>query len=438
MARATSTVPIEDRLFDALPHVRHRLELAASRWDAYMAELRRLVDRVETYVRESGWGWELGPIRELIGRVEVKGRAQIRLALQHFDELKPVKTGEVTMWLAWRGERLLLLSWPDDRRRSPTMRLKLGGLSTTTVIGIGVLTPEERRMYWLGWRASDATRSSNGHPTMGTADLAQVLAWAPAVSGRIRVCVQYVGLTLDGPHVHWQVEALDYVERVRDKTAALNKAFSTPLSALGHVLGDGSPYVKRRGRRVLLIAASGKALDVLVGALEGAMRGLGVRGKVWVNHRYRYAVVGGLAARRLAGWMAGNAPFQLRDLLDILQFDKWERLKVVAEPPREAPAIVVGGYRWGLHMHSDGLFAETRVADAVETVRGLGLSPRVCSGGRAYLPNTDTWRLIEWATNNDPNLLERLEAYLRRWLGTKKARAAERELRKLARLRGQR
>lgn len=58
----------------------------------------------------------------------------------------------------------------------------------------------------------------------------------------------------------------------------------------------------------------------------------------------------------------------------------------------------------------------------------------------AYMPNllnTDTWRLIGWAVKRDPGLLGRLEAYLRRWLGTGKAKAAERELKKLARIRDQ-
>ena len=136
--------------------------------------------------------------------------------------------------------------------------------------------------------------------------------------------------------------------------------------------------------------------------------------------------------------MASNVLSQLRGLLDVTHFDKWARLKAVAEPIREAPAIVVGGYRWGLHLHRDGLYADTCVAGATEAARGLGLSPRVRSRDkRAYLSNTDTWRLIGWAAQRDPGLLDRLEAYLRRWLGTGKARTAERELRKLAHVRGQ-
>ena len=81
MARATSTVPIEERLPDALPQVRYRLVLAAERWDQHIAELRRLVDRAEAYVREREWGWELGPIRELIDRIETRGRERIRLGV---------------------------------------------------------------------------------------------------------------------------------------------------------------------------------------------------------------------------------------------------------------------------------------------------------------------------------------------------------------------
>ncbi len=432
MGPATSTVPVEDRLPDALPQVRRRLELAASRWDAYMAELRRLVDRAEAYVRERGWDWELGPLRQLIDKVEDWGRRRIRLALQHFDGLRPVKTGKTIIWLKWRGEGLLSVQWPNNNF---TARLGLGGLSATAVLGRGVLATDEQRLYWLGWRASDATENE-GRPTMSTADLAQVLAWAPAVPGKMRIYAEYVGLTLEGPHVHWQAKALDYMERIRDKMAVLGKAFSTPLSALGHVLGDGSPYVKRGGRRVLAIAASGKALDVLARALEEVMESIGVRGKIFVKHGY--VEVWGLAARRLAGWMIDGAPPPLRGLLDVTRFGKWTRLKAVAEPPREAPAIVVDGYRWGLYLHRNGLYAEARTAGAAEAVRGLGLSPRVRSGGRrARLYNTDTWRLIRWASQRDPTLLERVEAYLRHWLGTSRAKIAERELRKLARLKGQ-
>ncbi len=62
---------------------------------------------------------------------------------------------------------------------------------------------------------------------------------------------------------------MDHVERVKDKTAVLDKAFSTPLSALGHVLGDGSPQVKRGGTHMLMTAAGGRALDA-GGHHEGA------------------------------------------------------------------------------------------------------------------------------------------------------------------------
>ncbi len=430
-------VPVEGRLPDALPHVRHRLELAASRWDAHIAELRQLVDRVEAHVNERGWRWELGPIRELISSVEVKGRERIRLALRRFDELRPVKTGKTTMWLAWRGEGILSVHWPNDGH-SFVAKLRLNGLSTTAVLGRGALAVKERRLYWLGWRASDAARSNDNHPTMGTTDLAQIFAWAPAVPGRMRIRAEYVNLTLEGPHVYWWAKALGHVERVGDKTAVLGKAFSSPLSALGHVLGDGSPQVRKRGRRVLVVTASGKALDVIVRALEGVMGVIGVRGRVWVDHRHGYAVVLGLAARRMAGWMIDNTPFPLHGLLDVARFGKWERLKIVAEPPREAPAILVDGYRWGLYLDSRGLRAKTRMAGATKVVMGLGLSPRVCGRERrAYLSNTDTWRLIGWAAERDPTLLDRLEAYLRRWLDTKKAQVAEKELRKLDQLRGQ-
>ena len=71
-------------------------------------------------------------------------------------------------------------------------------------------------------------------------------------------------------------------------------------------------------------------------------------------------------------------------------------------------------------------------------MKTLGLSPRIYVYGGKYhalLYNADTWRLIGWASQRDPSLLDRLEEYLRRWLGTDKARAAERELEKLARLR---
>ena len=136
-------IAVEERLPDALPHVRHRLELAASRWDVHMAELRQLVDRVEAYINEKGWGWELDPLRRLIDGVEVKGRAQIGKALRHFDELKPVKTGKTTVWLTWRGEGLLYVQWPNNKQRSPVAELKLGGLSATAVLGTGVLGPEE-------------------------------------------------------------------------------------------------------------------------------------------------------------------------------------------------------------------------------------------------------------------------------------------------------
>ena len=88
-----------------------------------------------------------------------------------------------------------------------------------------------------------------------------------------------------------------------------------------------------------------------------------------------------------------------------------------------------------------GLYAWTCIIDAADVARRLGLSPRVyVYGGKYYvfLFNADTWKLIGWAAQRDPGLLEKIEAYLRRWLDTKKARAAERELRKLASMRGQR
>ncbi len=433
MARA---IAVEDRLPDALPQVRHRLVLAAERWDAHIAELRRLVDRVEAHVNEKGWGWELGPIRELIDKVEVKGREQIHKALERFDELRPVRTGKTVVWLEWRGEGILSVQWPEDRQRSPVAELKLGGLSATAVLGRGVLTAEEQRLYWLGWRASDASKTKK-YPAMGTADLAQIFAWVPAVPGKMKIHAEYVDLTSRGPHVYWWAKALDHVEEVGDKAAILGETFSSPLSALGHVLGDGSPYVKRGGERVLRVAAGSDVLEVVVAALNTAMERLGIGGKVHVGRRHGYAVVKGLAARRMAGWMADGAPSQLRGLLDVTRFDKWLRLKAVAEPIHytEAPAIVVDGYRWGLYLHGNGLRAETRVAGALDAVRGLGLSPRVRSGRRAYLSNTDTWRLIGWVSQWDPSILNRLEAYLRRWLDTKNVKAAERELRKLARLR---
>ncbi len=97
--------------------------------------------------------------------------------------------------------------------------------------------------------------------------------------------------------------------------------------------------------------------------------------------------------------------------------------------------ILTGGYRWGLYLHRNDLYAETRVAEAVEAVRGLGLSPRAHGRGHCvYLSNTDTWRLVGWASQRDPTILERVEEYLRRWIGTKKAKTAEKELRKLTRL----
>lgn len=81
--------------------------------------------------------------------------------------------------------------------------------------------------------------------------------------------------------------------------------------------------------------------------------------------------------------------------------DKWVRLKAIAEPIRKALAILVDGYRWGLHLYHDTLRAVTYVSGAIDVVRRLGPSPRVyVYGGKHYifLFNVDTWRLIRWAS----------------------------------------
>ncbi len=295
-----------------------RLELAAERWERHVDHLRSLIDAVERHINGRGWEWELDPVRGLVEKVMDEGEKRIWKALECFDSLEPLATGKSTVWLTWRGQKLIYVKriWGKS---TPIVGLRLGGITATATLGVGVLGPEEQRLYRLGWRASDGSVTL-GRPSMQTTDLAQVLAWTPAVPGKVYVMAQYVTLTSKGPHVGWWAKARDHVETVKYKSTAICKSFSNPLTALGHVLGDGSPYVTK-GKRVLKIYAGTSTLPVLACSLDS------IAGKVYIGKDY--ALLRGNTARRVARWIVEGVPGPLRELLDILQFGKWNRLKEV-------------------------------------------------------------------------------------------------------------
>ncbi len=304
--------------YGALLHVLRRLELAADRWMGHVEYLRSLIDAVGRHVDERGLEWGLEPVRSLVERIMDEGEKLIWRAIERFDELEPLRTGRSTIWLAWRGQKLVYVKriWGKS---VPIVGLRLGGISATATLGMGVLGSEEQRLYRLGWRASDGSVAM-GRPTMQTTDLAQVFAWAPAVPGRVYIMAHSITLTAKGPHVCWWAKAKDHVETARHKSMAVCKSFSSPLTALGHVLGDGSPYIIR-GRGMLSVSASVNVLPILVCSLDS------IAGKVHVS-RDRVSLWG-RAAERVARWIVEGTPRPLRELLDTLQFGKWARLKAV-------------------------------------------------------------------------------------------------------------
>jgi len=258
---------------------------------------------------------------------------------------------------------------------------------------------EVRRMWAIGWHASDANVDDIGRPRMETTDIGQILSWSLAWPGEFRVAMR--GLVI-GREVkpRWRAYSLSHraTELVPEAVGPANgdkakspkyrliRLLSDPLSLLAYTLGDGSPRIHHDGKRELRWAIASNHVDELVEVISRV-----VDCRVMRRERHMEVYVtsecASALARAMLNALESDMPIGKR-LLDEIYSDepnsKYAHLAALANwvpKRRPAPRIEVCGYVFHVNFNeSDGLFAHLEAVDVDEVVEHVKRCLGVVSG----------------------------------------------------------
>ncbi|WP_054842467.1 hypothetical protein [Vulcanisaeta distributa] len=164
-------------------------------------------------------------------------------------------------------------------------------------------------------------------PRMGTAQTWQAILWSLLYPGRIRVLINAVDVNVEGVAMVWQLRANNHKSLKNGTYEVLNNKETLMAFMLTAVLGDGYAYITDKPRIKLVIGTT------KLRRWESILNRLNYIGFRWSPQPGRDATqitfTAGYAID-LAQAMINIIPPMLRDILDILSIEKWQRIKQVA------------------------------------------------------------------------------------------------------------
>jgi len=392
-----------------------RLAKARDRLGEAFSRERRIIEKATCCLR-----FDRGKLFKLIDDVEALYEAALEVLIDEADKWMSRLSERIgrkgTRYLAteWRGIRIEMRPYSGvetvhiavtksfaDEVDMPYPSVEAG------IEPIEQIPAEVRRMWAVGWHASDAFIDGKGRPEMETTDIGQVLAWALAWPGKFRIIA--VGLVIgEKTKPWWHAYSLSHraIELVPEAVGAaggdeikspkyrLVKLLNDPLALLAYTLGDGSLSVGKSYKLRWAIAPN--HMDELVEAVSAVLdkvnAGCGVRRRE--EHREIYVTSGcaSALAKTMLNALESNLPICKR-LLDAVYADepnsKYARLAALAGwEPRiglqlvrlNAPRVEVCGYVFSVHFdESNGLFAEIEVDD----VNAVTEATRQCLGANS-------------------------------------------------------
>ncbi|GAB6944980.1 hypothetical protein JCM14467A_17620 [Vulcanisaeta sp. JCM 14467] len=366
---------------------RLELQLRGKYNDDVVNDLLRLVDKFIGYNEQFLNYWrEVGNeveklIEDLInGRAEVvirsEGVSGISVHGEHIT-LKVNRTNtSITVHITPKGLEGMTIRVPDVFRK--TMSRKEYRKFVKRVL----------RALRGGFEETDGT-IKEGKAAMGTAQIWQVIVWSLLYPSELYVLVDVINVNEGSVTIAWRLRTSN--EALKGKMLNnVDKLSEEGLLAfmLGAVLGDGYADVEKlkiNGRvydeAVVKITMSDEEFKKWEPLLE-RLKGMGLNwrpdpaGDGVVDVRFY-----GSNAINLAGAMINVLPPILRDILDALGFEKWERIKRIAEMEvkyrRGESQVIVAGYKFTVnardavlvHKAKDRVEAE-EIIDALRAVYG--------------------------------------------------------------------
>ena len=333
-------------------------------------DLLRLVDKFINYNEKFLNYWrEVGSeVKELIedlmnGRAEVIVRPSGVSVYYKYITLETNKpnAGGVIVQLSLKGFRGMTFRIPDMFRRT--------------------MSKEEYRRFIR--KVLKALRSGfaetdegveKGRPVMKTTQIWQAIVWSLLYPGEIHIHVNAININEDNVAVIWRLRSNNHKSL---KGAILNNANKLSKEELlafmcTATLGDGDASIKN-------VNGYSEAVIRIVMSNENAWRPLLMRLKGMGFNCGKpepagggavYVPFHGSSAIDLVKAMISILPSILRDVLDALDFEKWERIKRIAEMEVKfkigESRIVVAGYGFTVNIQKNTVILAHKAWDEVE------------------------------------------------------------------------
>jgi hypothetical protein len=309
--------------------------------------------------------------------------------------------------------------------------IPIHGASAETYFPDILRLPHERlELLQLGWRASDEFENK-GRPAMGTTQPWQLVAWAAARHGELRIRINRVNLTREGISVHTYVVAKSWEQKwSKDKAIdlvaeSIRRGEWAPLLTMW--LGDGET----------------KREEILHSNY-----------KLAITAKEPWRLGSSIAARRALVATGKEAFVRLREaagaygkLLDLLSAHKWVVVKLATDDAfrmayklraEKRCILAVAGVEMYLHLVSSGggsLRAERYVRSVEEALaiagrlESAGLRPNVVRAGDYYMVYVATADLLRLA-ERDETIRRAVALYLaeKARSGTQRQREAARKI----------